>query len=159
MEGSAYTEKTIQLVREIHQTAGHSSIGVVIQSYLHRSKCDVSNLIREGIRIRLCKGAYRESADVAFPDKSEVDSNYVCLMKTLMTSDIFHGLATHDEEIIRVAKAFASANSISPTSFEFQMLYGIRRDLQESLIKQGYKVRVYVPFGREWYPYFYAAFS
>ncbi len=152
MEGSAYTEATIELVRRIHMV--HSNIGVVIQSYLRRSEKDVRALLREGIRIRLCKGAYQEPAEIAFPDKAEVDASYVRLMQMLLTSGIFHAFATHDEAIIRQVKSFASANAISPTNFEFQMLYGIRRDLQESLVKQGYRVRVYVPFGEEWYPYF-----
>ena len=152
MEGSAYTEATIALVRRIHAVNG--SIGIVIQSYLRRSEEDVRALLREGIRIRLCKGAYQEPAEIAYADKAEVDASYVRLMQMLLTSGIFHGLATHDEAMIREAKAFARAEGISPAGFEFQMLYGIRRDLQEGLVKEGYRVRVYVPFGEEWYPYF-----
>jgi len=126
----------------------------VIQAYLKRSEADIEKLLAERIRIRLCKGAYKESAEIAFAAKSDVDANYVSLMKILMKSGVFHGLATHDENIIRQAEAFATHERISPDSFEFQMLYGIRRDLQQSLVRRGWRVRVYIPFGSEWYPYF-----
>lgn len=126
----------------------------MIQSYLRRSESDVENLLAERIRIRLCKGAYKESAEIAFPLKSEVDANYVKLMKILMKSGIYHGLATHDESIIVQAQAFAIREKISRDSFEFQMLYGIRRDLQRKLARDGWRVRIYIPFGSEWYPYF-----
>jgi proline dehydrogenase len=126
----------------------------VIQAYLKRSESDVAKLLAEGIRIRLCKGAYKEPAEIAFSAKSEVDANYVKLMKTLMKSGIYHGLATHDESIVRQAKAFATAEKLPRDSFEFQMLYGIRRDLQQSLVRDGWRVRIYIPFGTEWYPYF-----
>jgi proline dehydrogenase len=114
----------------------------------------VNDLLSAGIRIRLCKGAYKEPPDIAFQKKSDVDANYIKLMKTLMTSGIYHGLATHDERIIKEATAFATREKISPDSFEFQMLHGIRRDLQQQLVKQGWRMRVYIPFGTEWYPYF-----
>jgi proline dehydrogenase len=126
----------------------------VIQSYLKRSESDIEKLLAEGIRIRLCKGAYKESAEIAFAAKSEVDANYVKLMKTLMKSGIYHGLATHDQKIIQQATAFAKSEKLSPDSFEFQMLYGIRRDLQQRLVRKGWRVRIYIPFGTEWYPYF-----
>jgi proline dehydrogenase len=129
-------------------------VGTVIQAYLYRSEKDIEKLLAERIRIRLCKGAYKEAADIAFPRKPDVDANYVKLMKILLKSGVYHGLATHDEKIIRQAQAFVIAENISRESFEFQMLYGIRRDLQNQLVRDGWRMRVYVPFGTEWYPYF-----
>jgi len=155
MEGSAYTQRTLDFVHELHNSPGNRGcIGAVIQSYMHRAEEDVEKLSRAGIRIRLCKGAYKEPPEVAFQQKSEVDANYIKLMKVLMKSGIYHGLATHDEKIIKEAKAFALRESIARDAFEFQMLYGIRRDLQRSLVRDGWRMRVYVPFGTEWYPYF-----
>jgi proline dehydrogenase len=130
------------------------AIGVVIQAYLYRSKADIEQLVVEGIRVRLCKGAYKEPAEVAFPNKADVDRNYVLLSGMLLKSPIYHGLATHDEAMIAAAKTFARQHGIDPSRFEFQMLYGVRRDLQRKLVQEGYNVRVYIPFGREWYPYF-----
>jgi proline dehydrogenase len=154
MEGSAYTQRTLDLVRELHRSAGNQGcIGAVIQSYMRRSEDDVAQLLKEGIRIRLCKGAYKEPPEIAYQKKSEVDGNYIKLMKVLLKSGTYHGLATHDEKIIRLAKDFATRERISHDGFEFQMLYGIRRDLQRSLAQEGWRVRVYVPFGTEWYPY------
>jgi len=155
MEGSPYTQRTLDFVHELHRMPGNAnSVGTVIQSYLKRSEADVEKLLAERIRIRLCKGAYKESAEIAFPLKSDVDANYVKLMKILMKSGIYHGLATHDENIIQQAQAFAVREKLSRDSFEFQMLYGIRRDLQRNLARDGWRVRVYIPFGSEWYPYF-----
>ena len=155
MEGSPYTQRTLDFVHELHRVPGNgNSVGTVIQSYLKRSESDVEKLLAERIRIRLCKGAYKESADIAFADKADVDANYVKLMKILMKSGIYHGLATHDESIIREAQAFATSERLARDSFEFQMLYGIRRDLQQRLVREGWRVRVYIPFGSEWYPYF-----
>jgi proline dehydrogenase len=155
MEGSPYTQRTLDFVHELHRMPGNAnSVGTVIQSYLKRSESDVENLLAERIRIRLCKGAYKESAEIAFPLKSDVDANYVKLMKILMKSGIYHGLATHDENIIQQAQAFAVREKLSRDSFEFQMLYGIRRDVQRKLARDGWRVRVYIPFGSEWYPYF-----
>ena len=155
MEGSPYTQRTLDFVHELHAMPGNAnSVGTVIQSYLKRSESDVEKLLAERIRIRLCKGAYKESAEIAFPLKSEVDANYVNLMKILMKSGIYHGLATHDENIILQAQAFATSENVSRDAFEFQMLYGIRRDLQRKLARKGWRVRVYIPFGSEWYPYF-----
>jgi proline dehydrogenase len=155
MEGSPYTQRTLDFVHELHRIPGNgNSVGTVIQAYLRRSENDIEKLLAEGIRVRLCKGAYKEAAEIAFPAKSEVDANYMKLTKILLKSGIYHGLATHDENMIRQAEAFARQEKISPDSFEFQMLYGIRRDLQQSLVKNGWRVRVYLPFGREWYPYF-----
>jgi proline dehydrogenase len=155
MEGSPYTQRTLDFVHELHSMPGNAnSVGTVIQSYLKRSESDVEKLLAERIRIRLCKGAYKESAEIAFPLKSDVDANYVKLMKILMKSGIYHGLATHDENIIQQAQAFAVKEKLSRDSFEFQMLYGIRRDLQRKLARDGWRVRIYIPFGSEWYPYF-----
>jgi proline dehydrogenase len=130
------------------------AIGIVIQAYLYRSQIDIDRLIADGIRVRLCKGAYKEPPELAFAHKVDVDANYVKLSKTLLSSPIYHGLATHDEKMIGAAKAFAARHNIAPGRFEFQMLYGVRRDLQRKLVAEGYNVRVYIPFGREWYPYF-----
>jgi proline dehydrogenase len=155
MEGSAYTQRTLDFVHELHRRPGHEgAVGAVIQSYMRRAEDDVAQLLGERIRIRLCKGAYKEPEEIAFQEKSEVDANYVKLMKILMTSGVYHGLATHDEKIINQAKAFATQEKIARDAFEFQMLYGIRRDLQRRLVKEGWRMRVYVPFGTEWYPYF-----
>ena len=154
MEGSPYTDRTLALVHELHrEPENRGCVGAVIQSYLRRSENDVAELLREGIRIRLCKGAYQEPAEIAFQSKSEVDANYIQLMKMLLKSGVYHGLATHDEKLIREAQAFATREQIPRDSFEFQMLYGIRRDLQKSLVREGWRMRVYVPFGTEWYPY------
>jgi proline dehydrogenase len=154
MEGSPYTQRTLDFVHELHRVPGNQGcVGAVIQSYMRRSESDIEILLAEGIRIRLCKGAYKEPAEIAFQEKSEVDANYVKLMKILMKSKIYHGLATHDENIINQAKAFATKERISRDAFEFQMLHGIRRDLQQSLVRDGWRMRVYIPFGTEWYPY------
>ena len=154
MEASPYTQRTLDFVHELHRMPGNQGcVGAVIQSYMRRSEADVEKLLSERIRIRLCKGAYKEPEDIAFQKKSEVDESYVRLMKTLMKSGVYHGLATHDENVIKEAKAFATREKIARDAFEFQMLHGIRRDLQQSLVKDGWKVRVYIPFGTEWYPY------
>ena len=155
MEGSPYTQRTLDFVHELHRVPGNEgSVGAVIQSYMRRAEADIEKLLSERIRIRLCKGSYKEPEDIAFQKKSEVDASYVKLMKILMKSGVYHGLATHDEAIIREAKAFATRENIPRNAFEFQMLYGIRRDLQQGLVKDGWGVRVYIPFGTEWYPYF-----
>jgi proline dehydrogenase len=155
MEGSPYTQRTLDFVHELHRMPGNgNSVGTVIQAYLKRSESDVEKLLSEGIRIRLCKGAYKEPPSIAFESKADVDANFIKLMKTLMKSGIYHGIASHDENIIREGKAFATREKIPPEAFEFQMLYGIRRDLQQNLVREGWRMRVYVPFGTEWYPYF-----
>jgi proline dehydrogenase len=155
MEGSPYTQRTLDFVHELHRMPGNAtSVGTVIQAYLKRSQSDIEKLLSESIRIRLCKGAYKEPPDIAFAAKSDVDANYVKLMKILMKSGIYHGLATHDESIIHQAQAFATGEKLSRDSFEFQMLYGIRRDLQRRLVRDGWRLRIYIPFGTEWYPYF-----
>jgi proline dehydrogenase len=155
MEGSPYTQRTLDFVHELHRMRGNgNSVGTVIQSYLKRSESDVEKLLAEGIRIRLCKGAYKEPPEIAFEKKSDVDANYLKLTKILLKSGIYHGLATHDENIVHEVQAFANREKLARDSFEFQMLYGIRRDLQQSLVRDGWRVRVYIPFGTEWYPYF-----
>ncbi len=155
MEGSPYTQRTLDFVHELHRMPGHAgAVGAVIQSYMRRAEKDIEDLLAERIRVRLCKGAYKEPEEIAFQKKSEVDASYVRLMKVLMKSGVYHGLATHDEAIINQAKAFAAQENIPRDAFEFQMLYGIRRDLQRRLVREGWRMRVYIPFGTEWYPYF-----
>jgi len=155
MEDSSLTQVTLDIARRLHARPGlRDSIGVVIQAYLYRSQADVEQLLGDGIRVRLCKGAYNEPAQVAFPSKTDVDANFIRLSCMLLDSPVYHGLATHDEAMIAAARAYASQQGIDPSRFEFQMLYGVRRDLQRRLVREGYNVRVYVPFGREWYPYF-----
>jgi proline dehydrogenase len=155
MEGSPYTQRTLDFVHELHRMPGNAGrVGAVIQAYMLRAEADIEKLLAERIRIRLCKGAYKEPPEIAFQRKSEVDANYVNLMKILMKSGIYHGLATHDENIINQAKDFAIREKIPREGFEFQMLHGIRRDLQQRLVREGWRMRVYVPFGTEWYPYF-----
>jgi proline dehydrogenase len=153
MEGSAWTEITVALTERLHQQFP-GAVGTVLQAYLHRTEQDVHRLLSQGIRIRLCKGAYKEPPTIAFPAKADVDANYVKLMKVLVTSPVFCGIATHDELIVSELCNFVQQNSIDKRAFEFQLLYGIRRDLQRSLVAQGFGVRVYLPFGSEWYPYF-----
>lgn len=152
MESSEYTERTLRLVSDLH--APYPVVGAVIQAYLFRSEKDAEALCRQGIRVRLCKGAYLEPPEVAFQKKSEVDENFVRLMRTLLAAGKFPAIATHDEKMIEQATRFAAARNIARDSFEFQMLYGIRRDLQRRLVTEGYRLRLYVPFGKAWYPYF-----
>jgi len=155
MESSAYTEATIAMAERLHAMPnGRGRVGAVLQAYLYRTADDAKRLIDQGIRIRLCKGAYKERAEVAFPQKSDVDENYAALMVYLATSGVCCGMATHDERLIRELCAFTERHGLAKDAFEFQMLYGIRRDLQRSLVERGYRVRVYLPFGTEWYPYF-----
>lgn len=155
MEDSRLTQVTLDIVRRIHaRPVMRGAVGVVIQAYLYRSQADVEQLLADGIRIRLCKGAYKEPPEVAYPRKADVDANFIKLSRMLLDSPIYHGLATHDEAMVDAAKAYAASRGIAQEHFEFQMLYGVRRDLQRKLVGQGYKVRVYVPFGTEWYPYF-----
>ncbi len=154
MEGSTYTRRTLEFVHELQRVPGNEGcVGAVIQSYMRSAKEDVRSLLAHGIRIRLCKGAYKEPAEIAFQQKLEVDENYVELFKVLLKSSVYHGLATHDEKIIERAKVFAVEEKIPRDAFEFQMLYGIRRDLQQQLVRDGWRMRVYIPFGTEWYPY------
>jgi proline dehydrogenase len=152
MEGSDYTDRTLALFRRMHAEFGNH-VGVVVQSALRRTTTDVEQLVAEGARLRLCKGAYLEGEDVAFPDKRDVDDHYRRLTEALLLSTSYHGLATHDEAMIAHAKAFAEREGIARDRFEFQMLYGVRRDLQDALVSDGWRVRVYIPFGVHWYPY------
>jgi proline dehydrogenase len=152
MEGSKYTERTINLVKRVR--AKTSAVGVVVQAYLRRTGDDVGPLLAAGCRLRLCKGAYKEPAEIAFPAKSDVDANYVRLMKQILPSGVYHGIATHDPKMIDATKQFVAENKISRDAFEFQMLYGIRTDLQAQLVREGYRMRVYIPYGRDWFPYF-----
>jgi proline dehydrogenase len=153
MEGSAYTERTLALFTQRFHPEFGDSVGVVLQSYLRRTQRDVADMIALGARVRLCKGAYHEPADIAFPDKRDVDANYVACMEQLLERGNYPAIATHDARIIAQAKAFATSCGIAPTRFEFQMLFGVRRDLQRALRRDGYRIRVYVPFGDQWYPY------
>ena len=152
MEGSAYTQRTIDLVKRVR--ARNPAVGTVIQSYLYRSETDVTDLLAYGCRIRLCKGAYKESEDVAYPRKEDVDANFVRLMQHLLDSGFYHGIATHDPRMIASTIRHAAARQISKDDFEFQMLYGVRTDLQSRLVKDGYHVRIYIPYGKDWFPYF-----
>ena len=152
MEGSVYTQRTVELVKRVR--AQNPAIGTVIQSYLYRSEADITDLLAYGCRIRLCKGAYKEPAEVAFPKKKDVDANYVRLLQMLLASGFYHGIATHDPAMIAATIRFAAAKQISKDDFEFQMLYGVRTDLQRRLVKDGYRLRIYIPYGRDWFPYF-----
>jgi proline dehydrogenase len=153
MEQSTYTEKTLQLFADTFHPEFDGAVGVVLQSYLRRTANDVEAMIALRARVRLCKGAYKEPESVAFPDKRDVDANYVTCMERLLEHGHYPGIATHDEKIIAHAKAFTQIKGIAPARYEFQMLYGVRRDLQHALRREGYNVRVYVPFGTHWYPY------
>jgi proline dehydrogenase len=152
MEGSPYTQRTIEMVKRAR--ANYERVGAVIQAYLYRSEQDVKDLLAIGCRIRLCKGAYREPASIAFAKKEDVDKNYLRLMQLLLPSGIYHGIATHDPRMIDATKNFAAQQGIGNDQFEFQMLYGIRTDLQQQLVGEGYRMRVYIPYGAEWFPYF-----
>ncbi len=152
MEGSAYTQRTVEITRRVR--AKYSNVGTVMQAYLYRAEQDVKDLLSAGCRMRLCKGAYEEPPDIAFPKKADVDANYVKLMKLLLPSGIYHGIATHDPAMIHATKEFVRERNIGREQFEFQMLYGIRTDLQEQLVREGYRLRVYIPFGTDWFPYF-----
>ncbi len=152
MEGSAYTDRTVEMTKRVR--AKYVGVGSVMQAYLYRAEKDVLDLIATGCRLRLCKGAYQEPPDIAFPKKADVDANYVKLMKLLLPSGIYHGIATHDPAMIDATKDFAREKNIAREQFEFQMLYGIRTDLQEQLVRDGYRLRIYIPYGTDWFPYF-----
>ena len=153
MESSAYTQKTLDLFEQHFYPDFRANVGIVLQSYLYRTEADVTRANELGARVRICKGAYKEPAEVAFPEKADVDKNYVTAMHQLMEHGNYPGLATHDEVIIADARRFAKEKGIASDRFEFQMLYGVRRDLQENLVRDGYRMRCYVPFGTQWYPY------
>jgi proline dehydrogenase len=152
MEGSIYTQRTIELVKRVRTQT--PCVGAVIQAYLYRSESDIQDLLSYGCRMRLCKGAYKEGPEVAFARKQDVDANFVKLMRMLLPSGFYHGIATHDPRMIAETIRCAAEKKISKDDFEFQMLYGVRTDLQRQLVRDGFRVRIYVPFGQEWFPYF-----
>jgi proline dehydrogenase len=152
MEGSIYTQRTVELVKRVRTRS--AAIGTVIQAYLYRSERDIQDLLAYSCRIRLCKGAYKESSEVAFERKRDVDGNFVRLMQMLLPSGVYHGIATHDPHMIGETIRWAASKGISKDDFEFQMLYGVRTDLQRRLVKGGFRMRVYIPYGRDWFPYF-----
>ena len=154
MEGSNVTQKTIDLFKRLRGEFGVNDVGIVLQSYLRRTLDDARDLLNLPARIRLCKGAYNEPPEVAFPEKKDVDQNYIRVMRVLLSSGVYHGMATHDPRVIDATIDFAQREGINKEAFEFQMLYGVRRDLQRQLAKDGYNMRVYVPYGKHWYPYF-----
>jgi len=152
MEGSAYTDRTLHMIADLRKS--YTAVGAVIQAYLYRSEKDVQELIRHGVSIRLCKGAYNEPSTLAFPHKPEVDANYLRLMRMLLESRLYHRIATHDPRMIEQARGTAAELGLGKTGFEFQMLYGVQRELQAQLVKDGYRLRIYVPYGIAWFPYF-----
>ena len=152
MEGSAYTDRTLGLIADLRKT--HDAVGAVIQAYLYRSEQDVRRLLEQKTTVRLCKGAYLEPASLAYPHKAEVDANFLRIMRMLLESRMDHCIATHDPHMIEGTCRLAEELGVPKDVFEFQMLYGIRRDLQQRIVEQGYRLRVYVPFGAEWFPYF-----
>ncbi|HEX8891160.1 MAG TPA: proline dehydrogenase family protein [Pyrinomonadaceae bacterium] len=154
MEASNVTQITIDIFKRLRAEFGLNDVGIVLQSYLRRTYTDVQDLLKIPARIRICKGAYNEGPDVAFPDKKDVDDNYVRVMKALLSSGVYHGIATHDPKMIEATIEHVEHDGIGKEAFEFQMLYGVRRDLQTQLAKDGYNLRVYVPYGKHWYPYF-----
>lgn len=153
MEGSAYTDRTMKLFEEFHDQY-RDEAGIVIQTYMKRAAGDVERMIARHARVRLVKGAYSEPAEVAYKDKTEIDENYIRLMRRLLESGRYPAIATHDSAIIAAARAFTAAKGIPNDNWEFQMLYGVRRDEQINLRSYGYRMRVYVPYGGQWYPYF-----
>ena len=154
MEASNVTQVTIDLFKRLRAEFGLNDVGIVLQSYLRRTLDDAKELLKIPARIRICKGAYNEGPDVAFPDKKDVDENYVRVMQLLLSSGTYHGIATHDPKMIEATIEYATREGIGKEAFEFQMLYGVRRDLQEKLAREGYNMRIYVPYGKHWYPYF-----
>lgn len=154
MESSAYTDRTLGVFRKLWKEKGFRNVGVVLQAYLYRTEEDVREMNSLGARVRLCKGAYNEPPEVAFPKKADVDANYAKLARLLLREGNYPGIATHDERLIAHVKKYAASRGIDSAKFEFQMLYGIRRETQDELVRQGYNMRVYVPYGKEWYPYF-----
>ena len=154
MEGSNVTQVTIDIFKRLRSEFDLNDVGIVLQSYLRRTYDDAKELVKLPARIRICKGAYSEPPEVAFPDKKDVDDNYVKVMQLLLSSGVYHGIATHDPKMIDATIDFATREGIGKEKFEFQMLYGIRRDLQRQLARDGFNLRVYVPYGKHWYPYF-----
>ena len=154
MEGSAVTQVTIDIFKRLRAEFGLNDVGIVLQSYLRRTFDDAVDLLKIPARIRICKGAYMEPPEVAFPDKQDTDKNYLRVMELLLKSGIYHGIATHDPKMIEGTLRFVKQEKIPRETFEFQMLYGVRRDLQRQLAREGFNMRVYVPYGKHWYPYF-----
>jgi len=154
MEDSNVTQVTIDIFKRLRSEYGLNDVGIVLQSYLRRTYSDAEELLKLPARIRICKGAYNEPPEVAFPDKQDVDNNYIKVMQLLLSSGVYHGIATHDPKMIHATIDFIEREGIDKEKFEFQMLYGIRRDLQRQLARSGYNMRVYVPYGKHWYPYF-----
>ncbi len=154
MESSAVTQVTIDIFKRLRAEFDLNTVGIVLQSYLRRTYADAEELVKLPARIRICKGAYNEPPEVAFPDKKDTDENYVRVMQLLLASGVYHGIATHDPKMIDATIDFSQKQGIPKSAFEFQMLFGVRRDLQRQLAKDGYNMRVYVPYGRHWYPYF-----
>ena len=154
MEDSSVTQVTIDIFKRLRAEFGLNTVGIVLQSYLYRTLADAQELVKLPARIRICKGAYNEPPEVAFPDKKDVDANYIKVMQVLLSSGIYHGIATHDPKMIDATIDFATREGIGKEKYEFQMLYGIRRYLQRQLVRNGYNVRIYVPYGKHWYPYF-----
>lgn len=153
MESSEYTQKTLDIFYNRLFPSYRGNVGIVLQSYLYRTFSDVEHANTAGARVRLCKGAYKEPAIVAYPEKKAVDDSYLRCMRSLLADGHYPAIATHDERMVLETKRFVKENGIKPDRFEFQMLYGVRRDLQEQLVREGYRMRVYVPFGTHWYPY------
>lgn len=154
MEDSNVTQATIDIFKRLRSEFGLNDVGIVLQSYLRRTYADAQELVKLPARIRICKGAYNEPPEVAFPDKKDVDDNYVKVMQVLLSSGVYHGIATHDPKMIDATIDFATREGIGKEKYEFQMLYGVRRDLQRQLARDGFNMRVYVPYGEHWYPYF-----
>lgn len=151
MEGSDCTDSTLRVFTALRSI--YDNVGIVVQAYLFRTEKDILDVLKLKSRVRLCKGAYKEPPEISFAKKSDTDKNFVKLMQILLKSGIYHGIATHDPEMIRATKEFEAAEKIGKERFEFQMLYGIRRDLQDQLLREGYNVRIYVPYGKQWYSY------
>jgi proline dehydrogenase len=154
MEDSSVTQVTIDIFKRLRDEFGLNTVGIVLQSYLYRTLADAQELVKLPARIRICKGAYNEPPEVAFPEKKDVDANYIKVMQVLLGSGIYHGIATHDPKMIDATIEFVTREGIGKEKFEFQMLYGIRRDLQHQLARDGFNIRIYVPYGKHWYPYF-----
>ena len=154
MEDSNVTQVTIDIFKRLRAEFGLNDVGIVLQSYLYRTLADAQELVKLPARIRICKGAYNEPPEVAYPDKKDVDANYIKVMQLLLSSGVYHGIATHDPKMVDATIDFATREGIGKEKFEFQMLYGIRRDLQRQLARDGFNVRIYVPYGKHWYPYF-----
>ena len=154
MEDSSVTQVTIDIFKRLRAEFDLNTVGIVLQSYLYRTVKDAEELVKLPARIRICKGAYNEPPEVAFPDKKDVDANYVKVMQILLSSGIYHGIATHDPKMIDATLDFAKREGIGKEKYEFQMLFGVRRDLQRQLSRDGFNVRIYVPYGKHWYPYF-----